>query len=98
MLLPDSLSRAPRDVYQRRVMGEFFGSLIRSAREARSVSVEEAAGRAGMTVSEWETIEAGSVPKNREQLQAIGAGLDVDWIAMAGLAMICRQAWGRQPP
>jgi len=98
MLLPDSLSRAPRDVYQRRVMGEFFGSLIRSAREARSVSVEEAAGRAGMTVSEWETIEAGSVPKTREQLQAVATGLDVDWIAMAGLAMICRQVWGRQPP
>lgn len=94
MLVSGSLSRAPRDVYRRQVMGEFFGSLIRSAREARSLSVEEASGRAAMDPSEWEAIEAGTVPKTREELQAVAAGLDIDWIAMAGLAMICRHAWG----
>lgn len=89
-----SLSRSPRNVYQRRVTAEFFGSLIRSARETRSLSVEEAARRAGMTAREWEAIEAGRVPRTREQLQAVAVGLDIEWIAMAGLAVICRRAWG----
>ena len=89
------LPRSPRAVYQRRVTAEFFGSLIRAAREVRSLSAEEAARRAGMTASEWEAIEAGTVPRTREQLQAVAAGLDIEWIAMAGLAVICRQAWGR---
>ena len=91
----ESLPRSPRSAYQRRVWGEFFGDLIRSAREVRSLSVEEAARRAGMTASEWEAIEAGRVPRTREQLQAVAAGLDIEWIAMAGLAILCRQAWGR---
>ena len=77
-----------------RVTAEFFGSLIRSAREIRNLSAEEAARRAGMTASEWEAIETGRVPRTREQLQAVAAGLDIEWIAMAGLAIICRQAWG----
>jgi len=47
-----------------------------------------------MTVSEWEAIEAGRVPRTREQFQALAAGLDIEWLAMAGLAIICRQAWG----
>ena len=94
ILFLSPLSRSPRDVYQRRVTAEFFGSLIRSAREVRSLSAEEAARRAGMTASEWEAIETGRVPRTREQLQAVAAGLDIEWIAVAGLAIICRQAWG----
>jgi len=78
-----------------RVTAEFFGSLIRSAREIRNLSAEQAARRAGMTPVEWEAIEAGRVPRPREQLQAVAAGLDIEWIAMAGLAVICRQAWGK---
>jgi transcriptional regulator with XRE-family HTH domain len=94
-LFSESLPRSRRAAYQRQVWGEFFGDLIRSAREVRSLSAEEAARRAGMTASEWEAIEAGRVPRTREQLQAVAAGLDIEWIAMAGLAVICRQAWGR---
>lgn len=80
---------------QRQVWGEFFGQLVRSARERRHLSVEAAAGRAGMTAAAWEAIEAGRVPRTREQLRAMAVGLEVDWMAMAGLATLCRQAWGR---
>ena len=84
-----------RTAYQRRVSAEFFGSLIQGAREQRCLSVEEIAPRAGMTVAEWEAMEAGKVPGTREQLMAIAEAFEVEWIAMASLAIVCRQAWGR---
>jgi len=94
-LFPQSLPRSPRAVYQRQVWGQFFGDLIRSARETRSLSVEEASRAAGMAVAEWEAIEAGTVPRTREQLRAVAVGLAIESDAMAGLALFCRQAWGR---
>jgi transcriptional regulator with XRE-family HTH domain len=94
-LFPDSLPRSPRAAFERQVWGEFFGDLIRSAREQRSRSIEEATGRAGMTAAEWEAMEAGRVPGTREQLQAIAASLEIEWDAMVSVALLCRQAWGR---
>ena len=85
----------PRSAYQRQVWGEFFGDLIRSAREERRLSVEAAAGRAEMRAAAWEAIEAGRVPATREQLQALAVGLGVEWSALAGLALFCRGAWER---
>jgi transcriptional regulator with XRE-family HTH domain len=95
MMLSASLPSSRRDAFQRQAWGEFFGDMVRSAREERSRSIEEAAGRAGMTAAEWEAIEEGRVPGTREQLQAIAAGLDVEWGAMVSVALLCRQAWGR---
>jgi ribosome-binding protein aMBF1 (putative translation factor) len=94
-LFPDSLPRSPRAAYERQVWGEFFGDLIRSAREERTLSVEEVARASGMSASEWQAIEAGAVPRSREQLQAVAAGLAIEWEGMASLAIFCRQAWGR---
>jgi transcriptional regulator with XRE-family HTH domain len=94
-LFLDSLPRSPRAAFQRQAWGEFFGDLIRSAREERNRSIEEAAGRAGMTVAEWEAMEAGRVPGTREQLQFIAAGLDIERDAIVSVALLCRQAWGR---
>lgn len=82
-----------RAAYERQVWGEFFGELIRSAREERQLSVEAAAVRAGMSAAAWEAIEAGTVPATREQLQALAVGLDVEWCGLAGLALFCRGAW-----
>jgi transcriptional regulator with XRE-family HTH domain len=92
-MFPDPLSRSPRQTYESQVWAEFFGDLLRSAREQRSLSLEEAGRRAGMTASQWEAIEAGRVPTTLDQLQALAAGLDIEWSAMAGLALLCRQAW-----
>src|SRR4051812_18390413 len=66
-LFPQSLRHSSRAAYQRQVWGEFFGDLIRSAREERTLSAEEASRAAGMAVAEWEAIEAGAVPRTREQ-------------------------------
>jgi transcriptional regulator with XRE-family HTH domain len=94
-LFPDSLPRSPRAAYERQVWGEFFGDLIRSAREQRTLSVEEAARAAGMSASEWQAIETGTVPRAREQLQAVAAGLAIQWEDFAGVVILCRRAWGR---
>jgi len=94
-LFPESLPRSPRPAYERQVWGEFFGDLIRSARDTRSLSVEEASRAAGMAAAEWEAIEAGAVPRTREQLQAVAAGLAIEWHDIFSVAMLCRQAWGR---
>jgi len=94
-LFPEFLPRSSRAAYERQVWGEFFGDLIRSAREERTLSAEEASRAAGMAVAEWEAIEAGAVPRTREQLQAVAGGLAIEWDAMARLALLCRQAWGR---
>ena len=81
--------------FERRIWGEFFGDLIRSAREERSLSIEEAARGAGMAASEWESIEAGTVPRTREQFQALAPGLGLELEAMVPLVLFCRRAWGR---
>ena len=90
----DSLSRSSRVAYEQQVWAEFFGGLIRAAREQRTLSIEEAARAAGMSASEWEAIEAGTVPRTRDQLQAVAAGLAIKWEDFAGLAIFCRRAWG----
>ena len=64
-LFSESLPRSAREAYERQVWGEFFGDLIRSARETRSLSIEEAARGAGISASEWESVEAGTVPRTR---------------------------------
>ena len=94
-LFPNSLPRSPRAAYERQVWGEFFGDLIRSSRETRSLTVEEASRAAGMAVADWKAIEAGAVPGTREQLQAVAAGLAIEWHDMASVAILCRQALGR---
>jgi hypothetical protein len=89
----DSLSRSSRAAFERQVWGEFFGDLIRSAREERSLSLEEAARGAGISPAEWESIEAGAVPHTREQLHALAAGLGLESDAMVPLVLFCQRAW-----
>jgi transcriptional regulator with XRE-family HTH domain len=94
-LFAASLSRSPRALSRRRAWVGFFGSMIRSAREDKGLSIEETAPRAGMTTAEWEAMEEGQVPGTREQLAAIAEALEADLDAIVALAVLCRQAWGR---
>jgi Helix-turn-helix domain len=94
-LFPNRLSRSPYAVAQRRLWGEFFGDMIREARQQRGRSIEEAARLAGMEVPEWEAVEAGQVPGTRGQLQAMAIGLDIEWGVMGFLAILHSPAWGR---
>lgn len=81
--------------YQRQVWGGFFGDMIRSAREMRSLSVEEASRAAGMSASEWDAVEAGTVPRTREHLHALAAGLGLEVGDMVPVVLLCRRAWDR---
>jgi transcriptional regulator with XRE-family HTH domain len=89
----ESLPRSFRAAYERQAWGEFFGDLIRSAREKRSLSIEEASRAAGMPASEWEAIEAGAIPRVLGQLHALAAGLGLEFEAMAPVVLFCRGAW-----
>ena len=94
-MFTESLPRSSRAACERRVWGKFFGDLIRSAREERSLSIEEASRAAGMAASKWEAIEAGAVPRVLGQLHALAAGLGLEFEAMVPVVLFCRDAWRR---
>jgi len=80
---------------RRRTWGALFGRFIRSAREMKCRSVEEATRLAGMETSEWKAIEAGQVPSTRGELDSIAAALEMGGDQMGRLVWLCRGAWGR---
>jgi transcriptional regulator with XRE-family HTH domain len=82
---------------RRRVWSEMFGQFIRSAREKKGRSIEEAARLAGMTVAEWEAVEAGEVPGTHEQFGALASGLGMSREELVPLLLFCRGAWIRPP-
>ena len=92
-MFTESFPRSSRAACERQVWGKFFGDLIRSARETRRLSVEEASRAAEMTVEEWEAIEAGAVPRVLGQIHALAAGLGLEFEAMAPVVLFCRGAW-----
>ena len=94
-MFTEPLPRFSRAAYEHQVWGKFFGDLIRSAREKRSLSIEEASRAAGMPASEWEAIEAGAVPRVLGQLHALAAGLGLEFEAMVPVVLFCRDAWRR---
>jgi ribosome-binding protein aMBF1 (putative translation factor) len=79
--------------FRRKVWGHLFGSLLRDAREERGRSVEDVARAAAMEVAEWEAVEAGQVPDNREQIRRIADGLGGDRMWLAPLVLFCHEAW-----
>jgi len=73
----------------------FFGKFIESGREKAGLSVEQAATLAGMDAKEWTAIEAGaSLPTTRQQFQSIADALNIEWVTMTKIVLMCRQAWG----
>ena len=73
----------------------FFGKFIESGREKAGLSVEQAATLASISVEEWAAIEAGAtLPTTRQQLRAIADALNIEWVTMTKIVLMCRQAWG----
>jgi transcriptional regulator with XRE-family HTH domain len=73
----------------------FFGQFIESGREKAGLSIEQAATLAGMDAEEWSAIEAGAtLPATRQQLQSIADALNIEWVTMTKIVLMCRQAWG----
>jgi transcriptional regulator with XRE-family HTH domain len=93
MSFPVRCPRSNWEAYERQVWGEFFGDLIRSAREQRELSIEEAAGAVGMSASDWASVEAGTVPPTPEQLQALAGGLALEMESLVSVVLWCRPAW-----
>ena len=89
------LSSSQLSAIRRQTWGKFFGEFIRSARDKKGCSVEEAARLAGMETSRWEAIEAGQVPTTQGQLHSIAVALDMNRAQMSGLVVFCREAWDR---
>ena len=72
-----------------------FGRFVESAREKTGRSIEETASRIGMTVEDWQQVEAGLLlPNTREQVCVLADALDIEWSAMAEIVLLCRNAWG----
>ena len=72
-----------------------FGKFVESAREKTGRSIEEAASRIGMTVEDWEQVEAGMLlPNTREQVYVLADALDIEWAAMVEIVRLCRNGWG----
>lgn len=94
-MFPSSLSSSRRAVFERKAWGQLFGDLIRGVREHDGLSLEEVAGRSGMTVAEWEAVEAGQVPGTSEQFRAVNDALGKDRGSIACIVYLCAGAWGR---
>ncbi len=80
---------------RRQVWGRMFGKFIRSAREKRGRSVEEAARLAGMTAAEWEAVEAGEVPEGWARLGPMAEALGMSRGEMGSLVLFCQEAWDK---
>ena len=81
----------------RRIWGALFGQDIQNLREEKRLSLKGTAGRAGMTVAEWEAIEAGQVPQTWEQICAMARGLRESRLVMASLVIRYAAAWDNGP-
>ena len=79
----------------RKVWGLLFGEDIQGVRENKGLSVEETAGRAGMTVAEWQAIEAGQVPRNWAQICSMAEGLRESRVGIASLVLLYGGAWDK---
>jgi len=78
---------------RRQSWGRLFGFGIRAARLNTGLTVEQAAGLAGMEVSEWAAIESGHVPQDAGRLRAMAAALEIGFEKVANMVLLCRGAW-----
>jgi ribosome-binding protein aMBF1 (putative translation factor) len=78
---------------RRQSMGRLFAFCIQEARENAGLSVEQAAGLSGMSISEWMAIEDGCVPQDINRLRAMAEALEVNFDSMVSWVLVCRAAW-----
>jgi len=78
---------------RRQSMGRLFAFCIQETRESAGLSVEQAAGLSGMSISEWLAIEDGCVPQDVNRLRAMAGALEVSFETIASMVLVCRAAW-----
>ena len=74
----------------RRFAASLFRSGIRNLRQRSGLSIEQAAGRAGIEAGQWREIEAGEQPVTRVPLPLLARGLGVSQADLAPLVVFCR--------
>ena len=90
---PLPTSPVPDDL--RCAWARLFGMFVESIRQKTGNSMEDAASRIGMTLEEWEQVEAGALlPNTPDQVRVLAYALDVEWDAMVDIVSLCRGAWG----
>jgi hypothetical protein len=78
----------------RRFWTHIFSTGIENARKATGRSIEEAARLAGMELSQWMALEAGSwLPQTTHQLMAIAGVVEMDYQDLASFTLLCWSAW-----
>lgn len=80
---------------RRRFWAGVFTKAIEHNRQARGLSIEDAAWLSGMEASEWAAIEAGAVPQTMSQLLSIAGTLEINYERLLNLVLLCRDAWER---
>jgi len=89
--------RDPRHVaHHARVCAEILGGHIHSARLRDGRALEELAPKAGLTVEEWESIEAGQLAMAWEQVLLLAMVLRLGRSWMPYLMRLWEKAWGNQ--
>ncbi len=78
---------------RRRFWAGFLAHTVQHHRQARALSVEQAAQLAGMEASEWAAIEAGYVPQTTAQLRSMAGTLEISYDRLLNLVLLCRDAW-----
>lgn len=85
-------SPARRSAAYRRLCAQAFAEHIRAARLRGGRALAELAPGAGITVSEWEQIEAGRIPDAWEQVLRLVAALGIDRSWLPYFARLCEGA------
>jgi transcriptional regulator with XRE-family HTH domain len=92
-ILESRMSPSANFALRRRFGAGIFAKAVQHNRQARGLSVEEAARLAGMEASEWAAIEAGSVPQTPAELRSIAGTLEIGYDRLLNLVLLCRDAW-----
>lgn len=78
---------------RRLAWGRIFGLFVRAARKEADLSVEQAAGLAGMELSEWMAVADGHVPQETNRLRSMAAALKISFDRIMNMVLLCREAW-----
>ena len=80
-------------ILRRRFWAGVFARAIEHNRQARGLSLEDAARLAGLETSQWAAFEAGAVPRTDAELYAIAGTLEIGCDQLFNLVLLCRDAW-----
>lgn len=86
----------PATDLERHYWALLFGGCIQRIRISSDRSIEQLAQLAGMESSEWMALEDGTLlPQTEQELRTIAAALEVSFLKLANLTIMCIKGWGK---